>query len=145
MRGVCPGAFARGAGFRGGFLTAGETDAPVCQRECSRRLRARLRQAGHDVLWIRESAPGIPDVAVLARAQAEGRLLITFDKDFGDLVFRQGAEVSCGVVLFRIPQPSSALVAERVTHILDSRSDWEGHYSVVDEAAVRIRTLPRRR
>jgi len=79
------------------------------------------------------------------RHNTEGRLLITFDKDFGDLVFRQGAEASHGVVLFRIPQPSSAVVAERVTHILASRDDWEGHYSVVDETAVRIRPLPRRR
>ena len=106
---------------------------------------ARLRQAGHDVLWIRESSPGSQDSAVLAQAQTEGRLLITFDKDFGDLVFRQGAEASHGVVLFRIPQPSSAVVAERVTHILASRDDWDGHYSVVDETAVRIRPLPRRR
>ena len=47
---------------------------------------ARLRADGHDVLWIRESAPGSPDHAVLARAYAEHRLLITFDKDFGELV-----------------------------------------------------------
>lgn len=101
-----------------------------------------LRQAGHDVLWIREAAPGSPDPAVLALAQAERRLLITFDKDFGDLVFHQGAEASRGVVLFRIAQPSSAVIAARVTAILGSRQDWEGCYSVVDEASIRMRPLP---
>lgn len=40
---------------------------------------AKLRVEGHDVLWIRESAPGSPDTDVLARAFAESRLLITFD------------------------------------------------------------------
>jgi predicted nuclease of predicted toxin-antitoxin system len=103
---------------------------------------ARLRQAGHDVLWIRESAPGSSDAAVLARAQAEGRLLATFDKDFGDLVFHQGAAATAGVILFRISQPSAPAVAERICAILASRTDWEGHYSVVDDTTIRMREFP---
>ena len=47
----------------------------------------RLREDGHGVLWIREAAPGSSDTLVLARACAEKRILITFDKDFGELVF----------------------------------------------------------
>ena len=54
----------------------------------------RLRQSGHDVLWIREAAPGSSDPDVLARASGEERLLITFDKDFGELAFRRGAKAS---------------------------------------------------
>ncbi len=104
----------------------------------------RLRQDGHDVLWIREAAPGIPDDAVLARTTAEERLLVTFDKDFGELVFRRGANASRGVVLFRVPQPSAAAVAERVAAALASRDDWAGHFSVVEEFAVRMRRLPER-
>ena len=46
---------------------------------------AALRQRGHDVRWIREVAGGSGDDAVLVRAQAESRVLITFDKDFGEL------------------------------------------------------------
>src|SRR6266550_4640237 len=83
-----------------------------------------LRQKGHDVLWIRESAPGCPDAEVLSRAAAEGRLLITFDKDFGELVFRRGMKASHRVVLFRLSQPSAAAVAERVAKLLASRDDW---------------------
>ena len=103
---------------------------------------ARLRLAGHDVLWIRETAPGIPDVAVLARAQGEGRLLLTFDKDFGELVFHRGATASCGIILFRITQPSATQVAEKICAIIASRTDWEGHYSVVDDTTIRMRKLP---
>jgi predicted nuclease of predicted toxin-antitoxin system len=40
-----------------------------------------LRRAGHNVAWIRTEAPGINDESVLARAIAEERILITFDKD----------------------------------------------------------------
>ena len=102
----------------------------------------RLRQDGHDVLWVREAAPGAPDTDVLARAHAEGRLLITFDKDFGELVFRHGAKASHGVVLFRIAQPSAVAVATRVAAVLASRDDWSGHFSVVEEFAIRMRPLP---
>ena len=103
---------------------------------------SRLRQSGHDVLWVREAAPGSPDSAVLTRALAEGRLLITFDKDFGELVFRRGAKASQGIVLFRISQPSAAAVAERVAAVLASRDDWPGHFSVVDDFTIRLRRLP---
>jgi predicted nuclease of predicted toxin-antitoxin system len=64
----------------------------------------RLRQSGHDVLWIREAAPGSADSDVLARALAEGRLLITFDKDFGELVSRRGAKAGVGQNGFQFGQ-----------------------------------------
>jgi predicted nuclease of predicted toxin-antitoxin system len=102
----------------------------------------RLRQDGHDVLWIRETAPGSSDDSVLTRARDENRLLITFDKDFGELVFRHGAKASQGIVLFRIAQPSAEVVAARVAAILASRDDWAGSFSVVEESAVRMRPLP---
>ena len=102
----------------------------------------RLRQRGHDVLRIREAAPGSPDSDVLARALAEKRLLITFDKDFGELVFRDSAKASHGIVLFRIAQPSSVVVAEKVAAILGSRDDWSGHFSVADDSTIRMRSLP---
>lgn len=64
---------------------------------------ARLRQGGHDVLWIREASPGSPDTAILTRAFAGGRLLISFDKDFGELVFRRGSQSSHGIRPLRKP------------------------------------------
>ena len=81
-------------------------------------------------------------MSVLARALEEDRLLITFDKDFGELVFRRGAKASHGIILFRIAQPSSSVIAERVATVLASREDWPGHFSVVEDFAVRMRRLP---
>lgn len=43
-----------------------------------------LRNRGHDVLWIKESMPSSTDEAFLARAQADSRLVLTHDKDFGE-------------------------------------------------------------
>jgi predicted nuclease of predicted toxin-antitoxin system len=44
-----------------------------------------LRDHGHDVLSVKESLRGEKDPAILARAQAEERLVVTHDKDFGEL------------------------------------------------------------
>ena len=100
-----------------------------------------MRAAGHDVLWIREAMPGAADETVLTTARQEARLLLTFDKDFGELVFRLGKAASAGLVLFRIDQPSGAAVAAIVTRVLTSRNDWAGHFSVVDNRTIRMRRL----
>ncbi len=101
-----------------------------------------LRAAGHDVAWVRTDAPGSGDRAVLARAVAEGRVLLTFDKDFGELAFRAGLPAASGVVLFRIPMAAPAEVARRAVAVLGSRTDWAGHFSVVEEKRVRMTPLP---
>ena len=49
-----------------------------------------IRGLGYDVMSIAEMSPGISDTAVLAKAQAMGAVLVTADKDFGELAFRQG-------------------------------------------------------
>ena len=102
---------------------------------------AALRLHGHDVAWIREDSPGINDRAVLSRATDEGRILITFDKDFGELVFRLGLNAPSGVILFRIPPDSPSFVAQTAVTVLESRTDWEGHFSVVDDNRVRMTAL----
>ena len=63
---------------------------------------AALRERGHDVLSVKATMRGADDPAVLRRAQADDRLVVTFDKDFGELAFRFGLPASSGVVLFRL-------------------------------------------
>ena len=70
-----------------------------------------LRQLGNDVAWIREDSPGLTDIQVLDRANRDSRILITFDKDFGELAFRYGLPASCGIILFRISMSSPEQVA----------------------------------
>jgi len=77
--------------------------------------------------------PGIADPEVLAHAQAEDRLLLTFDKDFGELAFRAGLPASCGVVLFRISAPSVEHAVRVIAAALESRTDWVGHFAVVED------------
>jgi len=101
-----------------------------------------LRTRGHDVVWVRTAAPGSTDRQVLDRAVAEDRVLITFDKDFGELAFGAGLPASCGVVLFRIRLTSPGQVAQRAVAVLESRSDWVGHFAVVLDDRVRMTLLP---
>ena len=61
---------------------------------------ARLRSEGHDVAYVPGTLAGIRDDEVLTRANAEGRVLLTEDKDFGDLAFFFGSR-SSGIVLLR--------------------------------------------
>ena len=100
-----------------------------------------LRQNGHDVAWIRIDSPGISDPQVLSRAQAENRILLTFDKDFGELAFRSQLPATTGIILFWIKAPSSVVVAEKVVRVIALRDDWYGHFSVVEDDKVRMRNI----
>lgn len=103
-----------------------------------------LRQHGHDVAWIRTDSPGISDVEVLDRAQRENRIVVTFDKDFGELAFRLRLPALSGIILFRIAAPSSQYVAQAAVSAIESRNDWAGYFAVVEDRRIRITPLPRK-
>ncbi len=101
-----------------------------------------LRQRGHDVLSVKESMRSGADDAILARAQAEDRTVVTHDKDFGELAFRSNLPASCGVVLFRLAGTDPDADNRRILEALESRTDWAGHFSVVTDDRIRMRPLP---
>ena len=100
--------------------------------------------SGHDVLWIQEIAPGVDDLEVLSYATDAERTLITLDKGFGELVFQERVKAPFGIILFRFPpEASSASQAQTVVKVLESRTDWTGHFfSVSDTGRIRPRPLP---
>ena len=92
-----------------------------------------LRDAGHDVLWVREERPLTPDPDVLAWDTLAGRLLITFDKDFGELSQRRDRPAPFGVILFRIsddvpPDERARLITQNV----NSNVEWRGYLWVIN-------------
>ena len=100
----------------------------------------RLRRDGHIVLYIAELDPSIDDNAVLHRANQNSALLITADKDFGELVFRMG-QIHAGVVLFRLagltPETKAEIVAAAFT---DRGHELPSAFSVISPGMVRIRS-----
>lgn len=110
--------------------------------ECvSARLVGKLREAGHDVLFVVEVAPGADDREVAELARHDGRLLLTDDKDFGDLVIRQKLAVP-GLVLMRIGSDDYRLAWRRLEPaILNFGDDLFGRYTVIEAARFRSRRL----
>jgi hypothetical protein len=100
-----------------------------------------LAAAGHDVVWVRTATPGAADAEVLAQAAREQRILLTFDKDFGELAGRSPATRACGIVLVRLPPPRSPESGQRFAALFDARGDWAGHFSVVEPGRIRMRSL----
>jgi predicted nuclease of predicted toxin-antitoxin system len=104
-------------------------------------LVALLRADGHDVLYVAEAAAGLGDADVIALALREQRLLLTEDKDFGDLVFRRERAVP-GVVLMRIDADNARLKAARLSAVIDRYGEGLfGRYMVIEEGRFRSRRL----
>ncbi len=100
-----------------------------------------LEAEGNDVAWVRVLAPGISDEAVMTWAVRETRILLTFDKDFGELTRNAGLPAACGVVLFRMPMPKPDIIGSQLARLLASRTDWAGHFSVIEPGRIRMRRL----
>jgi predicted nuclease of predicted toxin-antitoxin system len=114
----------------------------LCDEGVDRPIVDRLRQAGFEVLYVAEMSPGIADEEVLAEANRGQALLITADKDFGDLVFRQ-QRLSAGVVLLRLGGLSEAEKAFSVVSVLMSHQhELRNAFSVISKGQVRIRPRP---
>jgi predicted nuclease of predicted toxin-antitoxin system len=91
-----------------------------------------LRQDGHELIWVRTSAPGAKDPFLLEWAEKEGRLLLTLDRDFWLIALQRPKPISnCGVMLFRL-HPA---VAERLTPLarraLRAGNEWRGQITIV--------------
>ena len=101
-----------------------------------------LRVDGHTVIAVVELSPGISDPDVLAIANQHDAVLLTADKDFGELVYRR-QQLSTGVVLVRLaglpPQRKAQLVASAVAQLQDGLM---GAFTVITPTSVRHR--PRR-
>lgn len=100
------------------------------------------RLAGFDLTWMHEISPGAADPAVLATSNAESRVLVTFDKDFGELAFRCGKRSSHGVILLRPRLKSPAYLAEFLAAVLGESIDWAGQFAVAREGQIRLTPMP---
>ncbi|MDQ3744125.1 MAG: DUF5615 family PIN-like protein [Acidobacteriota bacterium] len=111
----------------------------LADESLDRQVVERLRQDGHEVLYITESEPGITDDMVLERANEQAALLLTADKDFGELVFREGRLSSGGIVLIRLAGLSAEIKAEVVSDAFRERgSEFHRCFSVISPGRVRV-------
>lgn len=100
-----------------------------------------LRDEGHDVESIAETRRGADDEAVIAVSSAHDAILITSDKDFGELVFRL-KRVAAGVILLRLDGMKAADRARRVSAVIRAHgADLAQAFTVVTHAGIRVRSL----
>jgi predicted nuclease of predicted toxin-antitoxin system len=98
-----------------------------------------LRSEGHVVTYVAEMDPGVADDVVLEWANKEKALLLTSDKNFGEMVFRQ-RRLSAGVILVRLSGLPPLKKAEAVLNLIRRHSqELVEAFSVVTPAGTRIR------
>jgi predicted nuclease of predicted toxin-antitoxin system len=112
--------------------------------ECiSARLVKLLRESGHDVSYGAEMAPGESDATLIGVAHRENRLLLTDDKDFGELVIRR-RWAAPGLVLMRVTSDEPHVRWERLQAAIERFGEGlYGQYVVVEDARFRIRPMRR--
>ena len=112
----------------------------LCDENVPALVVAALVARGLDVRWMATLAPGTQDPDVLALAERDGRVLVTFDKDFGELA-TTGAGPRCGVILLRLSLNPPAGAAAGIATLIAGRQDWPGQLAVIEPGRVRLRPL----
>ena len=111
----------------------------VADENVDQQIVDRLRSDGHDVLFIAELDPGIDDDAVLRKSRESSAVLLTADKDFGELVFRQHS-LHSGVILIRLaglePEAKAQLVA---TAFEEHADELKLGFAVLSKRTFRLR------
>jgi predicted nuclease of predicted toxin-antitoxin system len=111
----------------------------VADEGVDRQIVERLRQDGHTVQYVAELEPGISDEYVLTIANQENAPLLTADKDFGELIYRQ-KRIAAGVILIRLAGLSPLRKAEIVARgVNQHQNELPNTFAVVTPGAIRIR------
>ena len=101
-----------------------------------------LRDAGCDVLSIREHAPESADDEVLRIAVAQGRILLTFDRDYGELIFGQSHAAPPSVIYFRTYPAGPREVSGAVLSLLADAESINDSMVIVSRQGIRRRRFP---
>ena len=114
----------------------------LADESCDFSVVRALRALGHDVLAVVESSPSIADEVVLSLAVRESRILLTEDKDFGQLIYAD-VQPSAGVILIRFPAESRNVLAQAVLDVISREGEQLlGSFVVVQPGRVRISRNP---
>lgn len=101
-----------------------------------------LRVAGHNVVSIIEDTPGVKDYTILKRAYEEKRLILTFDRDYGELIYKHRTITPIGVVYFRFSPSTPEEPAKILLDILEEgKIQLLRKFTVIERGRVRQKTL----
>jgi predicted nuclease of predicted toxin-antitoxin system len=103
-----------------------------------------LRDAGHDAVHLREQGlQRLADPEILDKARQEGRVVLTFDLDFGELL-AAGLHESPSVVIFRLRNATPPSVPPKLLDVVEKESNdlGQGAVVIVQDGRYRLRRLP---
>jgi predicted nuclease of predicted toxin-antitoxin system len=100
-----------------------------------------LREQGHDALWIRDRHAGITDIAVMEMAVRDQRWIVTFDRDYGELVFNRRLPPPPAIILLREPHYRPAEPAGWLCDLLRDQERFQGQFVVLTRDSIRSRPL----
>ena len=101
-----------------------------------------LRSQGDDVVHAGETLAAAPDPIILQHALDQDRVLLTFDHDFGELVFRHRHPPAPGIVLFRLQQFPPDLLISALANFFATKPILRGFFTVVSPGQYRQTALP---
>jgi predicted nuclease of predicted toxin-antitoxin system len=114
----------------------------LADESCDFRVIKALRRAGHDVLSVSEFTCRSDDQEVIRLARKSKRILITEDKDFGQLVFAQGKHCQ-GVIFIRYPATARQQLALDVIALVKMMKEkLVGVFAIVQVGRIRITRMP---
>jgi len=114
----------------------------LADESCDFAVVRAMRASGHDVVAITEQSPGTPDRDVIDLARRDDRILLTEDKDFGQLVFAALAGAA-GVILIRYPAVARANLATKVVWLAENLGDrLKAAFVTLFPGRVRVSHLP---
>jgi predicted nuclease of predicted toxin-antitoxin system len=115
----------------------------LADENVSRLVVERLTAAGFDITWIGSAHSGASDEDVLEIARRESRILVTEDRDFGEMIVRRQLQAP-GVVLLELDRLSGAAEAEFVARVIaTNEARLAGNFAVIEPGRIRLRPLPR--
>ena len=110
----------------------------VADESCDFAVVRALRGAAHDVVAVAEASPCLADDKVLEMARDNGRILLTEDKDFGELIYA-ARQKSCGVILLRFPAHARSSMPDAVLEAVDRLgARLSSRFTVVQPGRIRI-------
>ncbi len=116
----------------------------LSDESCDQNVVRALRAAGHDVLDVSAIAPTVEDGVVMALAHDEARILLTEDRDFGQLVYAYGGQTA-GIVYMRVKGPERRSLGARIVAVVENLGEGlPGAFVTVTPGRLRVRRPERR-
>ncbi|HEX8258357.1 MAG TPA: DUF5615 family PIN-like protein [Allosphingosinicella sp.] len=100
-----------------------------------------LRSLGFEVEWIKEAGPGALDEEILSRPDIAQLVLVTLDRDFGDLIFSRGFPAPRAILYSRLSRANPQAIAERIADLVE-RGLAEHHITTITALGERVKAFP---